>query len=101
MRFKSIQLVCGGGFSSSFMANKFRAAAKERNWDTEINASSDGEIDYLSEEIDLLLVGPHLAYLVDELAEDSQSKGYEVVLIPGEIYARIDGDALADFVENL
>lgn len=100
MRFKVIQLVCGAGFSSSFMANKFRAACRNRGWDVEINASSDSEIDIVSDDIDLLLVGPHLFYMIDELKEESEGR-YEVALIPNDAYAHLDGDLLADFVDSL
>ncbi len=100
MRFKVIQLVCGAGFSSSFMANKFRTACRNKGWDLEINASSDSEIDNVSDEIDLLLVGPHLFYMIDDLKKEANGK-YEVALIPNEVYAHLDGEALADYIDTL
>ena len=57
---KNILLVCGTGASSGFMAKNIRQAAKARNIEIGVKARSDSVVEDYIEDIDLLLVGPHL-----------------------------------------
>ena len=57
---KNILLVCGTGASSGFMAKNIRQAAKVRNIEIGVKARSDSVVEDYIEDIDLLLVGPHL-----------------------------------------
>ena len=59
---KNILLVCGTGASSGFMAKNIRQAAKARNIEIGVKARSDSVVEDYIEDIDLLLVGPHLLY---------------------------------------
>ena len=64
-----ILLVCGTGASSGFMAKNIRKAAKEENLEINVKARSDSEIEEYIESIDLLLVGPHLRYMLNDLLQ--------------------------------
>lgn len=93
---KFILLACGSGASSGFMAGSMRKAAKKKGLTFKIKAVSDSEIQEYVDEIDLLMIGPHINYLADELSEVSKEKGFFLVVIPQKIYGILDGPGAID-----
>ncbi|MBP2098548.1 PTS sugar transporter subunit IIB [Enterococcus rivorum] len=91
-----ILLVCGSGASSGFMAANMRKAAKELNLEMRIVARSESEIENYVDEIDALMVGPHLEYLLDEVDEIIQDSTLKVILMKKEYYATLDGKAAVE-----
>ena len=63
----NVLLVCGSGASSGFMAANMRKAASKQGLDIDIKARSESEIENYIDEINVLMVGPHLAYILDEV----------------------------------
>lgn len=57
---KNILLICGSGASSGFMAANMRKAAKKAELYYKIQARSEAELGEYADEIDALMVGPHL-----------------------------------------
>ena len=89
-----ILLMCGAGASSGFMAQSMRKAAKAQGLtDIEILARSDAELLNNIEGTDLLMVGPHLEYNADGIAEDLKPYGVPFVFIDKEAYGQLDGAA--------
>ena len=86
-----VLLVCGSGASSGFMAANMRKAAKEMNQDNEIKARSESEIESYIDDIDALMVGPHLAYVLDDIDEYTDGRDIPVVLMKAEYYSSLDG----------
>ena len=98
---KQILLVCGAGASSGFMAANARKAAKKEGLDFEIKAKSVSEItDYLNE-IDILLVAPHLKYMLNEVKEEAEAAGVKSAIIPQKVYGALDGKGLIEEVKQL
>ncbi len=95
---RNILLVCGSGASSGFMAKAIRQAAKQRGLDWSVQARSDSVVEDYIDQIDLLLVGPHLSYMLDDLKEIAQPYGVDAWIVPKEPYGSLDGDAVCDFV---
>lgn len=89
----SVLLVCGSGASSGFMAANMRKAAKLKGLDMKIVARSESEIENYVDEIDALMVGPHLEYLLDEVDEIIQDSTLKVILMKKDYYATLDGEA--------
>lgn len=96
---KNILLVCGGGASSGFMAANMRKAAKKRKMEISIKARSESEIEEYLDSIDVLLIGPHLAYMEEEIKQKVQGKGIQVTLIPQDIYGPLDGDKALNLID--
>ena len=94
---KNILLVCGTGASSGFMAKNIRQAAKARNIEIGVKARSDSVVEDYIEDIDLLLVGPHLSYMLQDLEDIAEPHGVSVQIIPKDAYGELDGDAVLDF----
>lgn len=91
-----ILLVCGSGASSGFMAANMRKAAKAKGLDVSVTARSESEIENYIEDIDVLMVGPHLAYLLDDAKEIVGDNDVKVILMKGDYYATLDGDQAID-----
>ena len=94
---KNILLVCGTGASSGFMAKNIRQAAKARNIEIGVKARSDSVVEDYIEDIDLLLVGPHLSYMLHDLEDIADPFGVPVQIITKDAYGDLDGDAVLDF----
>ena len=98
---KSVLLVCGTGASSGFMARNIRQAAKGQGKEVSVKARSDSELDEYIEEIDLLLVGPHLKYMLEDLKDEAKPYNVPVELITEEAYGSLNGEAVLTQIEEL
>lgn len=98
---KNILLICGSGASSGFMAGAIRKAAKKKGEKVSVKAASEAQLDERIDEIDYLLIGPHLSYMVDELKEKTQGKNIQIAVIPQAIYGALDGKKALDLILNM
>ena len=90
-------LCCGAGFSSGFLAQKARQAAKKGKIDMSIEARSESVVSEYMDKMDVLLVGPHYASALPKFKAECEPHGIKVDLIPADIYSTLDGAALVDF----
>lgn len=98
----NVLLVCGSGASSGFMAANMRKAASKQGIEIDIKARSESEIENYIDEIDALMVGPHLAYILEEVEDYIHDYDIKVILMKGEYYATLDGDkAVAHLLEEM
>lgn len=91
-----ILLVCGSGASSGFMAANIRKAAAARGLDTKVVARGEAEIENYIDEIDVLMVGPHLAYILDEVDEYVGDAPVTVIQMLPDYYSTLDGAKAVD-----
>ena len=97
-----VLLVCGSGASSGFMAVNMRKAAAAHDIDATITARSEAEIDAYIDNIDALMIGPHLKYLADEAKEKYADKKAVVILMESDYYSTLNGEkALKHLVKTL
>ena len=96
MKKLNVLLVCGSGASSGFMATNMRRAAVARGVEMDIKARSESEIENYVDEIDALMVGPHLAYILDEVEEYIGDNDVKVILMKPEYYSTLDVDKALD-----
>lgn len=96
MKKLKVLLVCGSGASSGFMAANMRKAAKERNLDISITARSESEIENYIDDIDALMVGPHLAYLLDDIDELIEGTEIKPILMKADYYSTLNGSKALD-----
>ena len=92
----NVLLICGSGASSGFMAANIRKAAKKRNLNMDIKARGEAEIENYIHDIDALLVGPHLAYIMDDINELTKDTDVKVLLMKPSYYSTLDGEAALD-----
>lgn len=96
-----VMLVCGGGASSGFLATSMRKAARKKGVTMDIFAKSESEVEHFKDEIQVLLVGPHLEYLSDEIAEKLVGTDVIMSIIEKNIYGALDGEKAVEKVLNL
>jgi cellobiose PTS system EIIB component len=87
-----ILIVCGAGASSTFVAHRMRRTAAEHGLEAEISAASDADLPARLAGLDVLLIGPHLAGLYDDIREQATAIGVAVALLPPTIFAARDGE---------
>ena len=76
MKKHNVLLVCGSGASSGFMAANIRKAAAARGLSITVNARSESTVEDYVDEIDCLMIGPHLASTLPEMEETCE--GYDI-----------------------
>ncbi|EAD9324299.1 TPA_asm: PTS sugar transporter subunit IIB, partial [Listeria monocytogenes] len=86
------------GASSGFMAAAIRKAAKKRGEQVTVKAASESQIDERINEIDYLLIGPHLAYMLDDLKQKVADKNVLVSIIPQATYGTLNGEKALDLI---
>lgn len=102
MKHLEVLLVCGSGASSGFMAANMRKAVSARGLDITIRARSESEIESYIDEIDVLMVGPHLEYILDEVEEYTHGTDVVVLLMKPDYYSTLDGNKAIDhLLENI
>lgn len=98
---KNVLLICGAGASSGFMAQAIRKASKKRGFEMSVQAKSESQLAEYLDKIDVLLIGPHLKYMEDELKEKVSAYHIKVAIIPQNIYGTLDGNKAVDLIMEL
>jgi PTS system cellobiose-specific IIB component len=83
------------------MSAKMRLAARKKGIDLNASARAESEIMNYIEDVDAIMVGPHLSVFYDDLKEryDEQCA---VILMKKDYYGKLDGDkALDHLLEEL
>lgn len=98
----NVLLVCGSGASSGFMATNIRKAAAQKGVELDIKARGEAEIENYIDQIDALMVGPHLAYILDEIEDYIGEYNVKVILMKAEYYSTLNGElALNHLLEEM
>ncbi|WMC92138.1 PTS sugar transporter subunit IIB [Kineothrix sp. MB12-C1] len=91
-----ILFVCGGGASSSFIAQNVRKAGKSTGVDVNVEAIGETELEDYIEGKDIILIGPHLKYLEDDLAEIINEYNVPYAFISEQDYAKMNGESILE-----
>lgn len=91
-----IMLCCGAGMSSGFLANQARKAAKKKKMDVTIEARSHTDVASYLSSISILMLGPHYGGEIDKWKTLCDPHNVPVVVIPQDVYAQLNGNALLD-----
>jgi PTS system cellobiose-specific IIB component len=81
-----ILVVCGAGASSTFLASRMRALAKERGLDVTARAASNLDLSSRLADASVLLVGPHLQPAFAELAAEAADHSVPAALLPSTAF---------------
>lgn len=98
---KRILIVCGGGASGGFLAQNIRKAAKKKGVKLNIKARSESEIEEYIEDIDVLLYGPHLKYMEEDLKKRAGEYNVPVEMIDEIVYGCLDGEKCLETILRL
>lgn len=86
---KKIYLFCSAGMSTNMLVNKMKQEAKKQDIQIDISAFSESLLSEKAPEADIILLGPQIRYLHDEVSEKFTNKIVEV--IDPAAYAKLDG----------
>ncbi|WP_105301047.1 PTS sugar transporter subunit IIB [Anaerococcus marasmi] len=100
---KTIMLACDAGMSTSLLVNKMKKVAKEKNLDYKIFATPVSHADsYLEkEEINLVLLGPQVRYMLKDMKAIFDPKGIPVEVIPMTDYGMMNAKNVLALAESL
>ncbi|EUJ38015.1 PTS sugar transporter subunit IIB [Brochothrix campestris] len=96
-----VLLICGAGASSGFMAQAIRKAAKKEGYELKCEARSEAQLNEYLSEIDILLIGPHLAYIKAEIMKQIGDLPIKVEVMPQSIYGMLDGKKALELIKTL
>ncbi|MFJ6679880.1 PTS sugar transporter subunit IIB [Microbacterium sp. NPDC091382] len=86
-----ILVVCGAGASSTFVAQRLRQAAQREGTELFVRAGVPGMVATEAEAGDVVLVGPHLASALPDIARDAATRQAHAVLLPEDVFGDRDG----------
>ncbi|MDY6034238.1 MAG: PTS sugar transporter subunit IIB, partial [Bulleidia sp.] len=91
-----VLLICGSGASSGFMAANIRKAASSRGIEINVQARSESTVEDYVEDIDCLMIGPHLASIKEDMEEICEGYPIRIGVVDREAYAHLNGDKALD-----
>lgn len=90
---KRIMLVCCAGMSTSLLVKKMQDAAVQKGIEVEIFAVGEAEAKE-HEDIDVVLLGPQVRYLLSKMQKLMEPKGIPVGVIDSILYGTMNGEAV-------
>ncbi|MBK1809955.1 PTS sugar transporter subunit IIB [Clostridium sp. YIM B02505] len=87
-----ITLVCAAGMSTSILMAKMQESAKKKGIEAKIIAMSESKFEEYEEPTEVLLLGPQIAYLEDDIREKYEPKGIKVAVIDMMDYGTLNGE---------
>ena len=63
-----------------------------------VKAASESQLDDRINEIDYLLIGPHLSYMLKDLQEQTKDKNVQAAVIPQAVYGTLNGEKALDLI---
>ncbi len=91
---KRIMLVCSAGMSTSLLVSKMEKAAEARELDVKIFAVSEAESGRYLDEVDVMLLGPQVRFLLKKMLKKVEGKGIPVEVIENIDYGTMNGEAV-------
>ncbi|GAA0433019.1 PTS sugar transporter subunit IIB [Agaribacter marinus] len=95
---KTALLICSGGASSGFLAQNIRKAAKKRGMEIEVIARGESELREYMNQIDVVLIAPHLSYIQQDIEQQLNGSGIPCTLIDPSTYGLLDGEKGLDII---
>ncbi len=91
-----ILVVCGAGASSTFVASRVRKAAGDRGLSVSVEAGSESQLERQLTDVDVVLVGAHLADREVALRSRAADFGARVAVLPALAPGHLSGDVALD-----
>jgi PTS system cellobiose-specific IIB component len=90
---KTIMLCCAAGMSTSILVKKMQDAVAKQGLDYEIFAcpASEADVKLQSQQIDCVLLGPQVRYMLDDFQKKLADTNIPVEVIDMVAYGMMDG----------
>ena len=91
---KNIMLVCAAGMSTSLLVSKMQKAAEAQGIEADIFANSASEADDVlaKKDVDVLLLGPQVRFMLSQFQKKVEGKGIPVDTINMQDYGMVNGE---------
>ncbi|MBU3220003.1 PTS sugar transporter subunit IIB [Clostridium algidicarnis] len=93
---KRIALFCSAGMSTSLLVTKMKKAAKAKGIEVSIDAFPEAAMEKELDEVDVVLIGPQIKYLLNKLKKLCDEKGVPIAVINTMDYGMMDGDKVLE-----
>ncbi len=93
---RRIILMCGGGMSSSILANNMKKAAQEIGYEADISAHSLSEYQKHCKDADIVLLGPQIRFRLDIIR--AEFPDIKIETIDMRDYGMMDGKSVIKHV---
>lgn len=93
---KRIMLLCCAGMSTSLLVQKMQQAAQEADIQVSIRASSEAEAKKQMDDVDVILLGPQVRFLKDQIQKAIGTRDVKLDIIDSASYGRMDGKAVLE-----
>ena len=93
---KKIMLVCSAGMSTSLLVQKMEKAAVEKNIQVEIFACSEAEAKDKYKQVNVILLGPQVRFLLSKIQGAVEGTGIPVAVIDSIEYGTMNGAAVLE-----
>ncbi len=97
----NIMFICSAGMSTSLLVSKVEQAAAEKGFACKIWASSEAEAKRYYDEVDVILLGPQVRFLLNNAKAATAGKNVKVEVIDMTHYGRLDGSGVLEQIERL
>lgn len=91
---ENIVLVCTAGMSTSLLVSKMNKIAVENDIEINIEALAQSELKNYNKKIDLILLGPQVKYLLNNLERDYKNVETKFAVIDSIQYGTLNGKAV-------
>lgn len=88
----NILLVCSAGMSTSLLVSKMEKAAVEQGIDAKVEAVAEADLKNRLEEVDVILLGPQVRYLLSKVKSLVESKNVPVEVVNSVDYGTMNGE---------
>ena len=96
-----IKLFCSAGMSTSMLVTKMRKTATESGLEAFIEAYSESKLADETNDCDVALLGPQVAFQLKKAQSVCEPKGVPVAVIPMKDYGMMNGKAVLDMALSL
>lgn len=97
----NILLCCSAGMSTSLLVTKMQKAAGEKGKKAIIKAVSASEVRNYVGEADVILLGPQIRYMLQDMKKLGEEYNIPVATIDQRDYGMINGDAVLNHAQKL
>lgn len=96
-RMRNIVLVCNGGMSTSILANRIKELGGD---EVEVNAYGEQEYSQHLKDADVVLIGPQIRYLIDDIRKQV-GDSIPVASIDPRVYGSMNAEKVLKMVDEL
>ncbi len=92
----NIVLFCSAGMSTSLLVNKMEKCAKAKGIEVSINAYPEAEMSKRLDNVDVVLLGPQIRYVLSKAKKLCSEKGIPIDVINPQDYGLMNGEKVLD-----